>query len=171
MITLISSKKLGVYKNTRNTVHTSQNSFNKWSKILSLEVTIFDLKMIVKSGLDFFIFFSEPLQRQMLSCQAKSALLRQIFLHWAATTLKGLTEFKVKNSRSYFTIIFKSKMSISRIEILVHLQNEFQLVCVVRNFETFRYVSLLRNHPSAKDWVGLKNCQVCYSFHTVFMLI
>ena len=36
--------------------HTSQNSFNKWIKISSLEITIFDLRMVVKSGLDFFYF-------------------------------------------------------------------------------------------------------------------
>ena len=34
-------------------VHTSQNSFYKWTKISSLQITIFYLKMMVKSGLDF----------------------------------------------------------------------------------------------------------------------
>ena len=34
-------------------VHTSWNSFYKWTKISSLEITIFYLKMMVKSGLDF----------------------------------------------------------------------------------------------------------------------
>ena len=43
----------------------------------------------------------------------------QIFLHWAAATLKGLCEFQ--NSRPLFTIIFISKMLISRLEIVVHL--------------------------------------------------
>jgi hypothetical protein len=33
--------------------------------------------------------------------------------------------FKIKNSRPLFTIIFKSKMVISRLEILVHLLKEF----------------------------------------------
>ena len=45
----------------------------------------------------------------------------QIFLHWAAATLKGLGEFQNKKSRPLFTIIFKYKMAISRLEILVHL--------------------------------------------------
>ena len=46
-----------------DTIHTSYNSFNKWTKISSLEITIFDLKMMVKSGVDFFILkFTEPLQ-------------------------------------------------------------------------------------------------------------
>ena len=31
----------------------------------------------------------------------------QIFLHWAAATLKGLGEFQNKKSRPLFTIIFK----------------------------------------------------------------
>ena len=35
-------------------VHTSQNSFYNWTKSSSLEINIFDLEMMVKSGLDFF---------------------------------------------------------------------------------------------------------------------
>jgi hypothetical protein len=59
---------------------------------LSLEITVFDLKMMVKSGLDFFILkFTEPLQRCLLICQANSALLQ-----WVAATLKGLAEFQNK---------------------------------------------------------------------------
>ena len=77
---------------------------------------------MVKSDIEFFILkFTKPLQRYLLICQAKSALLGSFFLHWAAATLKGLGEFQNKNSRPLFTIIFKSKMSISRLEILVHL--------------------------------------------------
>ena len=49
------------------------------------------------------------------------SLSGQIFLHWAAATLKELGEFQNKNSRPLFTITFKSKKSISRLEILVHL--------------------------------------------------
>ena len=46
----------------------------------SLEITIFDLKMMVKSGLEFFILkFTEPLQRYLLTCQANSALLGRSF--------------------------------------------------------------------------------------------
>ena len=36
------------------TTHTSCNSFYKWTKISSLEIIIFYLKMMVKSGLEFF---------------------------------------------------------------------------------------------------------------------
>ena len=35
-----------------NIVHTTQNSQNKWNKILSLEMTICGLNMMVKSGLE-----------------------------------------------------------------------------------------------------------------------
>ena len=36
--------------------HTTQNGQNKCTKILSHEITIFGLKMMVESGLDFFYF-------------------------------------------------------------------------------------------------------------------
>ena len=45
----------------------------------------------------------------------------QIFLHWVAATLKGLGEFQNKKSRPLFTIIFKKKMVISSLKILIHL--------------------------------------------------
>ena len=35
--------------------HTNYHSFYKWTKILTLETTLFALKMMVKSGLDFEI--------------------------------------------------------------------------------------------------------------------
>ena len=42
---------------------TNKNSFYKWTKISSLEINIFYLKMMVKSGLEFFILkFTKPLQ-------------------------------------------------------------------------------------------------------------
>jgi hypothetical protein len=58
------------------------------TKILSLETTIFGLKMMVKSGLEKNILkFHEPLQRYLLTSQANSAFLGRHFLHWAAATL------------------------------------------------------------------------------------
>ena len=59
------------------------------------------------------------------------SLSGQIFLHWAAATLKGLVEFQNKNSRPLFTIIFNSKILVSRSEILVYLFWEFYLGGVV----------------------------------------
>ena len=93
------------------TFHTSYNSFNKWTKISSLEITIFDWKMMVKSGLDIFILkFTKPLQRYLLTCQANSAFLGS-----------SLVKFKIIFPIPLFTTTFKQKMSISWIEILVHL--------------------------------------------------
>ena len=63
--------------------------------------------MMVKSGLEFIMKLTEPLQRYLLTCQANSALMGRFFLHWAAATLKGLGEFQNKKSRPLFTIIFK----------------------------------------------------------------
>ena len=37
-----------------NLKHTSYDSFYKWTKIPSLEIDIFVLKMMVKSGLELF---------------------------------------------------------------------------------------------------------------------
>ena len=71
----------------------------------------------------FILKFTELLQRYLLTCQAHSVF--QIFLHWAAATLKWLGEFQNKNNRPLFTIISKSKMVISRLETLVHLLKEF----------------------------------------------
>ena len=45
----------------------------------------------------------------------------QIFVHWAAATLKGIGELQNKKSRPLSTIIFKKKVVISRLEILVNL--------------------------------------------------
>ena len=39
------------------THHTTYNSWNKWTKISDLETTVFELNMMVKSGLVFFIYF------------------------------------------------------------------------------------------------------------------
>ena len=63
-----------------NLLHTTQNSQNKWTKILGLETKIFDLKMMEKNGLEFFILkFYQPLQRFLLTCQANSAFLGSFF--------------------------------------------------------------------------------------------
>ena len=47
---------------------------------ISLEIDIFGLKMMVKSGLEFFILkFTEPLQRYLLTCKANSSFLGRFF--------------------------------------------------------------------------------------------
>jgi hypothetical protein len=74
-----------------------------------------------------FIFFEIPLAPSEIPANPSGqfSLFGQIFLHWAAVTLKELVEFQNKNSRPLFTIIFKPKMLVSRPEILIHLLNEF----------------------------------------------
>ena len=44
-----------------------------------LKLTFLALKMMVKSGLEFILRFSEPLQRYLLTCQANSALMGRFF--------------------------------------------------------------------------------------------
>ena len=90
-----------------NDCHISQDSFYKWTKISSLEIDIFGLKMMVKSGLEFFILkFTEPLQRCLLTCQANSAFLGKFF---CTATLKGLGEFQNKNFQTTFHHHFSIK--------------------------------------------------------------
>ena len=44
-----------------------------------LKLLILSLKMMVKSGLEFILKFTQPLQRYLLSCQANSAILGRHF--------------------------------------------------------------------------------------------
>ena len=82
----------------KNTEHTSKNSFNKWTKISSFEITIFDLKMMVKSGLEFFILkFTESLQRYLLTCQANSAILGRYFCTGQQQLWRGSVNFRIKS--------------------------------------------------------------------------
>ena len=72
--------------------------------------------MMVKSSLDFFYFEIEP-----ANLPGQFSISEQIFLHWAAASLKGLVEFQNEETRPLFTIIFNSKLLVSRSEILVYL--------------------------------------------------
>ena len=68
-----------------------------WTKISDLETNIFELKVGVKSGLDFF--YSEILLAHSeipANLQGQFSPSGQIFLHWAAATLKGLVGFQNK---------------------------------------------------------------------------
>ena len=81
-----------------------------WTKILCLEIATFELKMMVKIGLEFFILkFSEPLQSCYCPVQKnlprKAELARQVSRYlW-----RGSVNFKIKNSRSFFIIISSQK--------------------------------------------------------------
>ena len=113
--------------------HTTQNGQNKQSKMLTLETTIFGLKMLVKNGLEFSILkFYVPHQKYLLTCQANSAVLGRFFCTGQQQLGRGTQDFKIKNSRLLFTIIFTAKMLVSRPEIFIHLFYEFQVVCVVQ---------------------------------------
>ena len=58
-------------------LHTTQNSQSKWTKISVPKIKIiFELRMMVKSGLEFLILkFYQPLQRYLLTCQTNSVSL------------------------------------------------------------------------------------------------
>ena len=73
-------------------------------------MTIFALKMTVKSGLDFLNIQIEKAPSEILAnLPGQFSLSGQIFLHWAAATLKGLDEFQNENERPIVTIIFSQK--------------------------------------------------------------
>ena len=64
--------------------------------------------MMVKSGLEFILKLTEPLQRYLLSCQANLAILGRYFCTGQQQLWRGSVNFKI-NSRPLFTIIFKLK--------------------------------------------------------------
>ena len=57
--------------------HHLQNGQNKWTKILTLETTIFGLKMMVKSGLEKNIYFEIP--RAPSEINTNSAIMSRFF--------------------------------------------------------------------------------------------
>ena len=59
---------------------------------------------MVKSGVEFILEAPSEIPAKLPGQFGHSG---QIFLHWAAVTLKGLGEFQNKKSRPLFTIIFK----------------------------------------------------------------
>ena len=83
------------------------HSILKWTKILSFEIIIFGFTN--DSGKWSRIYFE--IHRAPSEIPAKLpgqfGHSGQIFLHWAAATLKGLGEFQSKKSRPLFTILFK----------------------------------------------------------------
>ena len=64
-------------------------------------MTIFGLKMMVKSGLIFFYF---EIERAPLDVPANQfSLSGPVFLHWAAATLMGLGKFQNKKTLDHFS--------------------------------------------------------------------
>ena len=84
--------------------HTSL-SLTGWLNSRVLKLTFLALKMIVKSGLEFILKFTEPLQIYLLTCQANSALMGRFFATGQQQLWRGSVTFKMKNSRALFTII------------------------------------------------------------------
>ena len=76
----------------RYTYHTTQNCQNKWTKISGLETNIFGLKMMVRSGLEFFISkFYQPLQS--CCCPVQKKLPRKAELAWQLSKYLMLDHF------------------------------------------------------------------------------
>ena len=73
---------------------------------------------MVKNDLEFFILKFTEIPANL---PGQFSLSGQIFLHWAAATLKGLGEFQNKVLDHFLPLFLSKKMSISRLEILVHL--------------------------------------------------
>ena len=83
---------------------------------MSLEIDFFLLKMIVKSGLDFFYFDIQRAPSEIpANLPGQFSLTGQIFLHWAAASLQGLGEYKKKVLHIFFR------------QLLAHLYNKKKL--------------------------------------------
>ena len=76
-ICLVSSCFLVTGQSNENTPARTHSISGLKSRVLKL--TFFSLKMMVKSGLQFILKLTEPLQRYLLTCQANSALLGRFF--------------------------------------------------------------------------------------------
>ena len=75
-----------------------------WTKISDLETNIFELKVGVKSGLDFFYFEILLAPSEIpANLPGQFSPSRQIFLHWAAATLEGLVGFQNKKIIDHFS--------------------------------------------------------------------
>ena len=70
-------------------------------------MTIFDLKMMVKSGLDFFFEIERAPSEIPANLPGQFSLSRPIFLHWAAATLKGLIQLLLRFTDLYFSLFIK----------------------------------------------------------------
>ena len=88
-------------------MHTSYNSFYKWTKISSLEIIIFELKNDGKKWSRIYFEIHRAPSEIPAKLPGQFGHSGQKFLHWEAATLKGLGEFQNKMSRPLFTVIFK----------------------------------------------------------------
>ena len=74
-----------------------------WTKISSFEIIIFQLKSDGKRWSRIYFEIHRAPSETPAKLPGKFGHSGQIFLHWAAATLKGLGEFQNKKSRPLFT--------------------------------------------------------------------
>ena len=60
-----------------------------------MKLPFLSLKMMVKSGLEFILKLTEPLQRYLLSCHANSAILGRYFCTGQQQLWRGSVNFKI----------------------------------------------------------------------------
>ena len=82
--------------------HTSQNSFNMWTKISSHEITIFELKNDGKKWSRIYFEIDRAPSEIPAKLPGQFGHPGQIFLHWAAATLKGLGQFQNKFQTTFY---------------------------------------------------------------------
>ena len=73
-------------------INTSYNSFYNWTKISSLEIIIFELKDDGKKWSRIYFEIHQAPSEIPAKLPGQFGHSGQIFLHWAAATLKGLGE-------------------------------------------------------------------------------
>ena len=109
-------------------------------------MTIFGLKMMMKSGLEKIILKFHVHLQSCCSPMQKN-LPRKAELAWLLSRYlwRGTWNFKITFSRPLFTIIFKPKMVISRVKILVTYSSRSRWCAVVEMLATsfFLYLTLL----------------------------
>ena len=79
--------------------HTTQNSLNKWTKISSTEIDVFQLKNDSKKWSRIYFEIDRAPSEIPANLPGQFSLSGHIFLLWAAATLKGLGGFQNKKSR------------------------------------------------------------------------
>ena len=89
--------------------------------MLSLEIIIFEVKNDGKKWSRIYFEIQRAPSEIPAKLPGQFSLSGQIFLHWAAATLKGLGEFQIKVLHHILPSFLSKKMSISKLEILVHL--------------------------------------------------
>ena len=101
-----------------------------------LKLTFLSLKMMVKSGLEFILKFTKPLQRYLLTCQANSALMGRFFGTGQQQLWRDSVNFKIKKPRPLFTTILTQKCK----------------------FQDSRFLYTYKMSPSwcAEQWAGTK---------------